>query len=219
MMTHRLTRVAITLVWICGLWACGNPAKGKPKAEVGDAPKPLEVVPNEAATDPDAATNTRTFKLTDESKIGFTGSKITGSHEGGFEKFEGEIKIVGDSHENASVLVHIDATSLWADNDRLERHLKSSDFFDVEANPKAHFNLTNVEKREGEYWLSGILNLHGVTKSIAFPAKINLEGDTMTVNAEFSINRFDFKIIYAGKPDDLIREEVLIRLDLVAKES
>ncbi len=34
--------------------------------------------------------------------------------------------------------------------------------------------------------------------------------------AEFSIKRFDFGIVYPGKADDLIRDEVLIKLDLRA---
>ena len=38
-------------------------------------------------------------------------------------------------------------------------------------------------------------------------------GDEGSFKAEFDINRKDFGIIYAGKTDDLIRDEVIIRLD------
>ena len=39
----------------------------------------------------------------------------------------------------------------------------------------------------------------------------------VNIKAEFDINRKDFGIVYAGKADDLIRDEVVIRLDLTAK--
>jgi len=36
----------------------------------------------------------------------------------------------------------------------------------------------------------------------------------VAVDAEFSINRKDFGIVYAGKTDDLIRDDVVIRFNL-----
>ncbi len=55
-----------------------------------------------------------------------------------------------------------------------------------------------------------------MTKQIKFPATIQVEGDRVTVQAEFFIQRFDFDIVYPGKADDLIRDEVVIKIDLVA---
>ena len=64
--------------------------------------------------------------------------------------------------------------------------------------------------------MTGVLDLHGVQKSITFPAKIDVSDSEVGVKAEFSINRKDFKIAYAGAPDDLIRDDVLIKLDVKA---
>ena len=50
--------------------------------------------------------------------------------------------------------------------------------------------------------------------SITFPAVIKVSPAEVAVNAEFAINRKDFGIVYAGKADDLIRDDVVIRLDL-----
>jgi hypothetical protein len=36
----------------------------------------------------------------------------------------------------------------------------------------------------------------------------------VTVDSEFAINRKDFGIVYAGKADDLVRDDVVIKLDL-----
>lgn len=64
--------------------------------------------------------------------------------------------------------------------------------------------------------LSGKLNLHGVDKTIIFPAMIAMEDSTVLLDAEFSINRKDFGIDYPGKADDLIRDGVVIKLAMVS---
>jgi polyisoprenoid-binding protein YceI len=66
--------------------------------------------------------------------------------------------------------------------------------------------------------VTGNLELHGVTKSITFPATIKMSADAVDVDAEFAINRKDFGIVYAGKPDDLIKDDVLIKLEIRAKK-
>ncbi len=97
-----------------------------------------------------------------------------------------------------------------------DKHLKSADFFDVENHPEARFTSTAIAETAEGFEITGELELHGVTKQIKFPATIQVEGDRVTVQAEFFIQRFDFDIIYPGKVDDLIRDEVVIKIDLVA---
>ena len=66
--------------------------------------------------------------------------------------------------------------------------------------------------------ITGNLTLHGVTKSIAFPAKVAIaENGGVTFDTEFAINRKDFGIVYPGKTDDLIRDEVVLRLNVKAE--
>jgi polyisoprenoid-binding protein YceI len=66
------------------------------------------------------------------------------------------------------------------------------------------------------YTITGNLTLHGVTKSISFPATAVLTDKDLKANSEFSINRKDFGIVYPGMPDDLIRDDVLIKLTIEA---
>ncbi len=186
---------------------CADPAADAPDAVVEEP----AAEPAPAAMEPVAAD---VYGLSDDSTIGFTGSKVTGSHEGGFKSFKGTVSVAGGKVEGSSVEVTIDTTSLWADNDKLAGHLKGGDFFDVEAHPAASFTSTEIAAGEGGYTLTGNLDLHGVTKQISFPATIEVGDSGFAAKAEFSINRFDFGIVYAGRADDLIREEVLIKLDL-----
>jgi len=194
----------LCLIVLIGAVACTNPATGKPEAVVDDA-----------VADTTGSAEGVVFGIGAESSIGFVGSKVTGSHEGGFHSFHGEITLVDNNVEASRVEVVIDTTTLWADNERLTGHLKSPDFFEVETFPTATFSSTAITADETGYTITGNLDLHGVTKSISFPATIELGEGQITADAEFSVKRFDFGIMYPGKADDLIRDEVLIKLHLV----
>lgn len=203
-MTRFLRGVAVLPLLL--VIACANPAEDKPEAEVGDAThggmKKAEGV---------------AYTFAEGSTIGFVGSKVTGQHDGGFKSFDGTFHLVDNDPTKSHVAVTIDATSIWADNDRLTGHLKSPDFFDVAEHPTATFESTSIVAKDDAYEVTGNLTLHGVTKSIAFPATIAVGDNQVTVNSEFFIKRFDFDIAYKGQADDLIRDEVVIRLDILAK--
>lgn len=200
--------------------ACEDPAANKAKATVNEPSvtnKPADSAQAPATSAP-AAKGEALLINPGNSKVEFTGSKVTGKHDGGFKQFSGAIDLVNNKAEESSVYVDIDATSVFTDADKLTEHLKSGDFFEVEKFPKASFRSTKIEadttKGSGNYLVTGDLTLHGVTKSISFPAEIKISAEAVSVSSEFAINRKDFGIVYAGKADDLIRDDVVIRLDL-----
>jgi len=193
------------------LVACENPADATADAEVREAV--------ETSTADAASSDGVKYVIADSSAIGFVGSKVTGSHEGGFEEFTGHFT-VDDAGEVTGGLITIDMESTWSDNDKLTDHLKNEDFFHVTEHPQSMFTVTSVEKADEDYKISGNLKLRGVEKNITFPATATKDGDTVMVKAEFDINRKDWGIVYSGKADDLIRDEVVITFDLTAsKES
>jgi len=189
------------------LAACNDPAKDKTKAETGEA-KQAQVAPAEALKlDIDPAT----------SKVEWTGSKVTAKHEGGFKSFHGNVALASNDPEKSSVTVDIDTNSLFTTPENLITHLKSADFFDVARFPKATFASTSIKKgsdKGGTHTVTGNLTLHGVTKSVLFPATIRTTPTSAEVDAEFAINRKDFGLVYAGKADDLIRDDVVIKLTI-----
>jgi len=209
-----MTRQALCLTALLVAGACQNPAKDKPKAEVSQAVEAASAAPTQGAV---------IYKFgPPDSKIEFVGAKVTGKHDGSFGTFSGTIVIPEGNPEKGTVTAEIDAASMTTDNEKLTGHLKSADFFDVEKFPKVRFTSTSV-KAGGEqgrtHTITGNLELRGVTKSVTFPATIRVANDAVNVDAEFSINRKDWGIVYAGKPDDLIRDDVVVKLTLVAKKS
>jgi polyisoprenoid-binding protein YceI len=185
-----------------------NPAENVPAAEVKTPPT------SEPALVPMVA---KAYAFGPEtSSIDFIGSKVTGSHKGGFKKFTGELNVIEGRLVPAGNKVVIDMDSTWSDSDRLTGHLKNADFFDVPKFPTATFITTGIEKGATNSTVTGNLTLHGVTKQISFPADIVFTNGAVNLNAEFFLNRNDFDIKYTGKADDLIRQEVVLKLKVVA---
>ncbi|MEO6602804.1 MAG: YceI family protein [Polyangiaceae bacterium] len=190
-----------------------DPAKGKTQATVGSAAAPV--------TAPLPGAVNYAFS-NDGSKVEFVGAKVSAKHEGSFAAFRGTVGLVDNDATKSSVTAEVDIASLTVEPAKLSGHLKSPDFFDAARFPHGTFTST-VIKAGGEngatHTVTGNLFLHGVTKAITFPAKIKIEGDSVSVDAEFAINRKDFSIIYPGMPDDLIKDDVLIKLTLHAKKA
>jgi polyisoprenoid-binding protein YceI len=186
-----------------------NPAENVPQADVS--------APSTASSGAAPSAGAKSYAFgPNGSTIEFVGSKVTGSHKGGFRKFAGELQVSGGKVADAGNKVVIDTTSLWSDNERLTGHLKSPDFFGVAQHPTAIFETTSVAQNTTNFTVSGDLTLHGIKKQISFPANIKISDDSVDVTAQFFINRFDFEMKYAGKADDLIRKEVVLTLNLKA---
>jgi len=210
------TMLAMAMASIA-LTGCDDPSKGKSKATTGEAVTTARSTTASAAT---ASAAKFTFDQS-ASKVTWVGSKVTGKHEGGFGTFKGTVDVVDGAPEKSKVNVEIDSDSLTSDTEKLTGHLKSPDFFDTKAHPKATFASTEIKKggdKGASHTITGNLTIKGITKSVTFPATVTLSGDAANVDTEFSLNRRDFSLNYAGMPNDLIRDEVVIKLTIRAKK-
>lgn len=194
-----------------------NPAANKTKAEVT---APAANTASNTASAPRTAKGEAVAITPENSKIDFTGSKVTGKHDGNFKTFSGAIDLVNNKPEESQVSLDIQMNSVTTDADGLTKHLQNADFFDVEKFPKSTFVSSKItpdaSKGADMYNIAGDLEMRGVKKSIAFPAKITVSPAEVGVDSEFFINRKDFGIAYAGKADDLIRDEVVLKLNVRA---
>lgn len=230
MKRHTAPLLALSALFALSVAACDNdPGKDKAKATVSEPAQtasvtnaaPAPSAASSAVAAPAAASGKYAFSQAG-SKVEWTGAKITGKHDGSFEAFTGTVNLVDGAPEKSSVTVEIDTTTLKSDPQQLVDHLKSKDFFDVQKFPKAKFTSTAIKaggEKGATHTVTGNLELHGVTKGITFPATIKVEGDDVKVNAEFVINRKDFNLVYPGKPNDLIKDDVAIKLTIDAKKA
>ena len=92
---------------------------------------------------------------------------------GRFTQFEGQL-VIGDSPEQSSVEVTIDAASVNSGDDKRDDHLRSPDFLDVETYPTMTFRSTRVDiNRDGTAKVTGDLTVKDVTR----PVTLDVEFD------------------------------------------
>ena len=85
---------------------------------------------------------------------------------GQFKEFEGHAHVDTDNPSASSVSVTIKTASIDTGVADRDGHLKSADFFDVEANPEITFVSTDVS-RDGDDWtITGDLTVKGVAKPV-----------------------------------------------------
>lgn len=103
---------------------------------------------------------------------------------------------------------------------KLDGHLKSADFLDVEKFPEAKFDITKATKLDtGDYntEISGNLDFRGVPKNVTFKANVKEEDGKVTIKSEeFKINRQDFGITFKGGAGSIIKDDVLLQIDVTA---
>jgi polyisoprenoid-binding protein YceI len=211
-LSHPFRSFAV-LALVLGVVACAkDPTSGKSRAEVAEA------VAEEAA--PSASEVLEVGPST--SKVGFVGAKVTAQHVGVFNDFAGVIHLVEADPEKSRIEFDVKTAALTVDDgiERLENHLRSDDFFDSANHPSARFVSTRIRAGSDApgmtHTVTGNLEIRGTRKSVTFPARIEVTAGSVAVDTEFGIDRQDFGVSYPGMRDDLIRDNVLIRVELRA---
>ncbi len=158
-----------------------------------------------------------------QSTVKWIGRKVSGQHNGTVNIKSGTLTVKEGKLTGGQFI--IDLTTIH-DNDlegeykqKLEGHLKSADFFDVENHPEATFEITSVADGTdaGTLTVSGNLTIRGVTKNITFDATASQVSEVSVVaDADFNIAREDWGVSYKGQADDLISKEINLKIHLVA---
>ncbi len=121
-------------------------------------------------------------------------SKVRGT----FTSFSGAIVVAQDG--TPSVRAEIDVNSLDTRNEQRDGHIRSADFFDVEAHPTATFVSTSVDADGDDFLVHGDFTLKGVTRPVDLKLEFNGvnpgmgHGAVAGFEATTVINRKDFGI-------------------------
>jgi polyisoprenoid-binding protein YceI len=178
------------------------------------------------------------------SEVKWIGTKVSGYHVGSISIKDGKVKVRDGQVTGGKITLDMKSLAVTGPkgsnegaNNKLLGHLKTADFFDVEKYPEASFEITEVQPFSGTvndaddprqeeiskykvsdptHTVSGNLTMKNITKNITFPARITISGDQAAAQAKFNIDRKLWDLTYAGKPDDLIRDEVHIGISLKA---
>lgn len=151
-----------------------------------------------------------------ESTVTWKGSKPTGSHNGVVSLEKGTLEVENGNVKSGEFI--IDMTTIVCEDleagngkEKLEGHLKSGDFFDVEKFPTAKFQVASSELKGGKAHVTGNLTLKDVTKSVTIPVAITEDDGMLTFKSDvFSIDRTDFGVTYKSKKIDAALKDKFI---------
>jgi len=128
-------------------------------------------------------------------------------------------KFVADMNSLTSEDLKNDADQLG----KLNGHLKSGDFFEVEKFPTASFEITKVTPTtEGDYntLLDGNLTIKGISKPVQFKANVSVKNGEVSVATEpKDIKREEFGVKFqAPAANGVIKDEVTLQINVKALE-
>jgi polyisoprenoid-binding protein YceI len=167
----------------------------------------------------------------EKSEVIWEGKKLVRKHhgtigvKGGFVMMDKGRLTGGELTINMNSIVDLSQTG--SSKEKLEGHLKSDDFFDVNNHPTAGFTVTKTASYLGDEGINtliyGNLTIKGITKSTQFKANVVSNGDQINIQAPmFTFDRAEFDIRYdsASFFDDLgdsaIDDDIGLSVSLVA---
>jgi polyisoprenoid-binding protein YceI len=147
---------------------------------------------------------------TKTSVIRWTGRNLFNFHHGHLALSEGEVVFSGGRVASAGFT--IDMNSIACEdltdpgyNAMLIKHLRTTDFFDVENHPTARFESTRIEPLSGvtdgspTHRVTGLFTLRGKSEELTFPALIAAaDTDHVTAQAVLEIDRTRWGSIYGS---------------------
>ena len=165
----------------------------------------------------------------EKSVVTWKGKKVTGKHHGTIKLKEANMKMENGVLKGGTFVIDMQSleNSDLSGNmkGKLEGHLKSPDFFNVEEFPTATLNITNVVSRgmPGEFKIAGDLTIKGITKPVKFNAQIGETEGMMVAKADITIDRSEYDVRYGSGSffdnlgDKTIYDEFDLNVKLVLK--
>lgn len=158
--------------------------------------------------------------------IGFDVERfIVGEVSGRFNEFSANIAMEGDDFTTLELDATIKVASIDSNNKTRDGHLKAPIWLDEKQHPEIRFVSTAVEKKGEDYVIKGDFTIKGITKQVEFPAILKgpfvdpTGSNTIGIQADFTINRFDYGINLSKKLKDgsyFIGEDVKIKIRALA---
>lgn len=109
---------------------------------------------------------------------------------GRFSGLRGEGQVGADGAVTG--VVAVDAASIDTKNKKRDDHLRSDDFFKVEANPEIIFEARSARPDGPGFLVDGVLTAGGVSRRVEVPvAIVDVRDDAITVEASVEVDRAD----------------------------
>lgn len=159
------------------------------------------------------------------SGVGFTVRHLMSRVRGRFTEFAGQVAIEEDRLDS-SVRVEVALASVDTGNGLRDNHLRTQDFFDVEADPTMTFTSTALRAAGDSWHLEGELTLRGTTRTVQIEldylgydpsglqgeSRIGFEGRTSIRRSDYGVS---FGLVDGGKIVIADRVDILLEIEAV----
>lgn len=159
----------------------------------------------------------RFIPVDSESSVGFTIKNLGINVTGKFTGLSGLINFDPANLSESKFSVSVNAGSVDTDIKARDSHLKKEDYFYVEKYPKISFISKSITTEgSGQYRITGILEIKGVSREINFTFTANPVTDGYVFKGGFKINRKDFKV---GGKSLILSDQLLVNLSVFARKN
>ena len=136
----------------------------------------------------------------------------TRSTNGSFKGLKGTVIFSPADLENAKIDVSLDASSIETGNRKKNEHANSADWLDTKKYPQISFASSSFKKVNDKYVVEGIMNLHGVSKTVLIPFNYSEKDGKFT--GSFTINRSDYGVTGSGMKAKFVGEEIEVTFNI-----
>ena len=169
--------------------------------------------------------------LINDSELSWVGTELsTKTHTGTIDFTDGTIVVDSDNTISGNVKINmstINVTDLQGrSKEMLERHLRSSDFFEVESYSEAKFSFISksFDKLSNQISFVGDLTIKDITNPISFNATLLETSPFLKAKAVLSFDRSKYNVrfrsgnFFENLGDKLILDEIDVNIRLVTKK-
>ncbi len=135
---------------------------------------------------------------------------------GDIQGLKGSIIINPINPSASSADVTVDVKTIDTDNDRRDKHLQASDYFDVATYPQIRLVSTSIKEGAipGNYIFNGKLTIKDVTDEISFPFTVLPQDNGYLMAGSFSFDRLKYHV---GKESKTMGDNVDVTLKIIAQ--
>ncbi|HEU4389363.1 MAG TPA: YceI family protein [Blastocatellia bacterium] len=165
--------------------------------------------------------------------VGGIFSSLGHAHTIAITSFTGDVRLTPGSLQPASLQMTIRADSLaetdkeFDEKDRQKvNQAMRTEALETGSFPTITFKSTDIsvnKQSESRYQakITGALTLHGVTRTVSFPAQVTLDGNALRATGAFTVNHSDYKMkrISAGGGTVKAEEAIKLSFNIVANKT
>jgi len=169
-----------------------------------------------------------------QAQVGVVGLLSAFGHEHtiALREFSGDVVASAGALDRGSLRLTIQAASLAevapgfseADRKKIDRDIREK-ALEVSRFPEITFRSTTLKVKErgdgpAEIEIQGDLTLHGVTRSVILPARVEVHNDLLTAHGEFTVRHSDYNVERLSAAAGAVKatDEIRITFEIVARK-